>query len=151
MSVLDQIRLDLNEALKARDEVKISTLRFVISKTDNARIAKGTELTDEEINLEINKDAKRHKESIDAFEKAGRGELVSKEKAELDILLKYLPEQMGDAEIGKLVDSAVQEVGARSLADLGKVMSVVMGRAKGQADGTRVSAIVKEKLSGSSR
>lgn len=151
MSVLDQIRLDLNEALKARDEVKISTLRFVISKTDNARIAKGTELTDEEVNLEISKDAKRHKESIDAFEKADRGELVSKEKAELDILLKYLPEQMGEAEIGKLVDSAVQEVGARSLADLGKVMSVVMGRAKGQADGTSVSAIVKEKLSGSSR
>lgn len=146
MAVVDQLRGDLNEALKARDEVKVSTLRFLISKLDNAKIAKGAELSDTEAISEIFKDAKGHKESIAAFEKASRSELAQKEKAELEILAKYLPEELTEVEINKLVEEAIVETGASKLADMGKVMAVVSGKVKSRADGATVSQIVKTRL-----
>lgn len=146
MNLLEQISAELNEALKAKDDVKVSTLRFLISGLNNAKIAKGGELTDEEVVREIGKEAKRHKESISAFEAGGRTELVEKEKAELAILEKYLPAQLSEAELEKMVDEAITASGASGIGDMGKVIGQVMGRAGASADGTVVAQIAKQKL-----
>jgi len=145
--LISKLQEELTVAVKARNEVLTSTLRFVISKIKNAQIAKGSELSDDEVLVEIFREAKRHKESIEAFRSADRGELAQKEEAELKVLSAYLPEEMGKAEIEKFVDEAIGEVGAASIADMGKVMSKVMEKVKGRADGGTVSAIVKERLS----
>jgi len=146
-ALLSKIYKDLNVALKQKDTVRVSTLRFLISHLENARIAKGQDLTDAEVVAEIAKDAKRHKESIDAFKKAGRSELVDAETAQLAVLGGYLPKQLSDEEITKIVDEVIAELSVSSMADIGKVIGAVMGRVKGQADGAVVAEIVKEKLS----
>ncbi|HSX18836.1 MAG TPA: GatB/YqeY domain-containing protein [Candidatus Saccharimonadales bacterium] len=147
MSLLDQLNADLISAQKAKDEVATSTLRMAISNLKNARIAKGGDLTDDDSIAELVKDAKRHKESIAVFTNAGRLELATKEKAELDVLSKYLPEQISEDEIKKAVDEAVSEVKPGGVADMGKVMSVVMSKVGRGADGSVVSSLVREKLS----
>jgi len=146
-SLFEKISEELKVALKDKDEIKVSTLRFLISKINNSKIDKGRDLTDEEVISEVEKDAKRHKESIEAFEKGGRDELASKEKKELEILSSYLPEQMTREEVEKIISDVINELGAVSLVDMGKVMSVVMGKIKGKTDGALVSEVVKEKLS----
>ena len=144
--LIDLLQEDLNKALLSKDEVSTSTLRMAISNLKNARIAKGSDLADEEAIGELLKDAKRHKESIAAFEQAGRLELAKKEKAELEVLSKYLPKQMTDEEIRKIVDEAIAEVKPQGPADKGKVMSFVMGKVGRRADGAMVASIVSQKL-----
>lgn len=146
MTFIEKITQDLNEALKAKSETTVSTLRFLIAQVHNARIAKGEELSDEEILVEIAKDAKRHRESIEAFQKGGREDLVSREKAQLEVLERYLPQQLSSEELLKMVEEAIFEIGASGPGDMGRVMSAVMGKVKGQADGARVSELVKQKL-----
>ena len=151
MSTLnDKIHKELTDALKKKDEVRVSTLRFLISHLENARIAKGAELEDGEVLDQIAKDAKRHKESIEAFGKAGRSELVDAETTQLKVLEGYLPKQLSGEEIGKIVDEVISGLSPSSMADTGKVIGSVMSRVKGQADGALVSAIVKEKLGAAS-
>lgn len=146
MPVIDQLTEDLNKALKGKDEVASSTLRMAIANLTNARIAKGSDLTDEEAIEELGRDAKRHKESIAAFESGGRPDLSDKEKAELEVLSRYLPEQLSEDDITKVVDEVVSQVNPSGPADMGKVMSGVMAKLKGQADGSVVSSIVRERL-----
>ena len=146
MGLLVRIKQNLDAALKARRDVEVSALRFVISKIENARIAKGSELSDDEVLTEIAKEAKRHRESIEAFRGAGREELAQKEETELAVLSAYLPKELSKEEIEKFVDEAIGEVGARSVSDMGKVMSKVMEKVRGRADGAAVGAIVKDKL-----
>lgn len=147
MSVLlGQINQDLIEAQKQKDELKVSALRFLIAGLHNAKIAKLEELSDEEVLLEIGKEAKRHKESIEAFERGGREDLVQKEAAELAILQKYLPQPLSDEELEKMVDEAISAIGASSSADLGRVMSAVLSSARARADGGKVAEMVKRKL-----
>ena len=147
MTLIDKISQDLIEALKAHEEVRVSTLRFLIAAIKNAKIAKRADLIDEEVISEIAKDAKKHKESIEAYEKAQRVELAQKEKSELVILQSYLPAQMSEEEIAKIVSDTISEIGASEPSDMGKVMGAVMAKVKGQADGTIVSNVVKDKLS----
>lgn len=147
MSLLSKITEELNKALKEKKEVKVSTLRFLISGLKNARIAKGSDLTDEEELSEVARDAKRHKESIEAYEKAGRNDLVDKEKLELEILKSYLPAQLSEEEVSNIVVEVISETGVSNISDMGKVIGAVMAKVKGQADGVVVSRIVKEKLS----
>ena len=105
-------------------------------------------MTEEEITSVVQKSAKQRKESIEAFEKANRDELASREKAELEVLKKYLPEQITGQEVERIVDEVISQTGAATIADMGKVMAGVMGKLKGQADGNLVSEIVAKKLSG---
>ena len=147
MSLVSTIEDDLNIALKGRDEVTVSTLRLLLSNLHNAKIAKGDELSDDEVIGEIFKDVKRHKESIEAYEKAQRAELASKETKELEILKKYLPVQMDEAQITQIVNEVIAQINPTGLADMGKVMAGVMAKVKGQADGAEVSRIVKASLS----
>src|SRR3972149_7729232 len=136
-----KIQLDLVESLKQKEEVKTSTLRLVISEVNNAKIKKGKDLEDEEILEVIKKEAKKRQESIVAFKQGERADLAEKEEKELAFLKTYLPETISDEELLKIVDSQIAKVGAKDIKDLGKVMSAVLSKVKGRADGGAVSAI----------
>jgi len=146
MNVRDQIQQDLKEALKAKDEIKVGTLRMVSAAFLNKEKEKGEIPSDEELQNIVLFEAKKRKESMTAFEQGGRPELVEKEKAELEILQTYLPEQLSEEEVRIFVEEAVTETGASSPQDMGKVMAAVMPKVKGKADGTLVNKIVKEAL-----
>ena len=141
-----KIQKDLASALKAQDKIAVSTLRLLISEINNQRISKGEDLTDSEIVDVTSRQAKKNRESIEAFQKANREELVKKEKDELNVLNQYLPKMLEKDEIGKIVDVTIAEVGADKLKNMGTVMAAVMAKVKGRADGAVVAEIVKAKL-----
>lgn len=145
-----QLRDELKESMIAKDELRKSVLRMLISAITYYEIQKGGagyEATDEDVLSVIDKQVKQRKDSIEQFEKAGRQELADKEKAEMALLEKYLPEQMGEEEVRELVKQAVEQTGATSPQDMGKVMGALMPKTKGKADGGLVSRLVKEALS----
>ena len=146
---LEQIRSELKEAQKAQDSFKVGTLRYILSAIHNAEIekGKGETLTEEELVTILQKQAKQRRESIEAYEEGGRADLAEKEQKELGIIESYLPEQMGEEEIAKLVEEAISETGASGPQDMGKVMGALMPKVKGKADGSLVSRLVKENLS----
>ena len=133
------------EAMKAHDEVKVSTLRLLSSALNYEKIAKQHDLTDEEELSVIRKEVKQRKDSIEAYDKAGRSDLSQKEKAELDILSEFLPPEISDEDLNKLVDEAVSTVNPTGMQDIGKVIALVKGKAP-NADGGKVAQIVKSKL-----
>ncbi len=146
---LEKIKADLTEVLKAGDAVSALTLRYLLAEVHNAEIAKGKDavLTEEELVQVLQKQAKQRRESIEAYQKGDREDLVVKEQRELEVIQSYLPEQMGEEEIRKIVEEAVSAIGASGIQDMGKTMSEVMAKVKGKADGSVVSRLVKEKLS----
>ena len=114
-----KLREDLKAAMIAKDETRVSTIRLVLSELTYAKVAKKVEtLSDEDVTSVIQKAVKQRKESIESFEKGGRPELAEKEKAELEILENYLPEQMSDLELTKIVEEAITNTGASSMADM---------------------------------
>lgn len=144
-----QIKDELKQGMLARDTVKTSVLRMVISAIGYYEIQKGGagyEATEEDILDVIGKEAKKQKDSIEQFANAGRTELAEKEKKELAILEAYLPAQMDEDEIRKLVGDAIAQTGASTVSEMGKVMGALMPVTKGKADGGLVSKIVKEEL-----
>ena len=147
MSLQEQISADMVTALKAGESDKVGVLRLLITAMKNEQIKVGGELSDEQAMKVLTSQAKQRKDSITAYEAAGRQDLVDQEAAELPFIESYLPEQMGDDELEKLVQEAIDQVGAISPADMGKVMGAAMGKVQGKADGGRVSATVKKLLS----
>lgn len=143
----DKIQQDLKQAMLARDEVTTSTLRMLISEIRNTQIAKGGELSDSDITSVIQKEVKRRKEAVLGFRQGGREEAALKEESEAKVLETYLPEQMTDQELIKLVESSINELGASSIQDMGKVIGVVRTKVGDQAEGGRISALVKSRLS----
>jgi len=143
-----QIQDDLKQAMKAGDSLKTGALRMLLAALTNKEKEKGEELADEQIQQVIATEAKKRKEAAEAFEKGGKREMAEQEKRELEILQAYLPEQMGEEEIRKLVKEAIAKTGASSPQDMGKVMAALMPQTKGKADGALVSQIVKEQLAG---
>lgn len=141
-----QLNQDLVSAQKSRDEIAVSTIRMVISSINNAKIAKGGDLSEDEVLSEIAKDVKRHKESIEAYKSAGRDDLVGREVLELEVLQGYLPQQLSDEDLSKIVDEAITAVSASGIADMGKVIKAVMTSVGARADGAKVAGIVKSKL-----
>jgi uncharacterized protein len=144
--LIDQIKSELNISLKEKNEIKVSTLRFLISALNNKFIELQRELTDEDVLGVIAKQVKERKESIAAYASAGRNELAQKEEAEMAILSTYLPQQLSDVEVEKVVDEVISQTNASGPADFGKVMGATMAKLKGQTDGNIVSALVKKKL-----
>ena len=143
----EKINDDIKKALKAKDELVLLVLRGIASEIHNKEIEKkGEELTEEDILGVLMSEAKKRKESIVEFEKGERNDLVEKEEKELEILKKYLPEQMGEDQITEEVKKTIEEVGAVGPQDTGKVMSVLMPKLKGKADGGMVSKVVGELL-----
>lgn len=138
---------DLKQAQLARDEVKVSTLRLLLSEVKNQEIAQSKELSEEDIVSVVQKEIKKRKEAAIGFRSGDREESALKEEAELKVLEVYLPVQMEVEELTKIVEDTITEVGASSIQDMGKVIGSIMGKVKGRADGGTVSAIVKQKLS----
>jgi|SRR3989344_1782085 len=146
MPIKERLQSDLKEALRLRDETKVSTIRFLLAATHNLQIEQG-KLSEEDIISVIQKQIKQRKESIAAFKQGGRDELVQKETREMEILQEYLPEQVSDAEIEILVDKTIKDTSASSLNDMGKVMGILSAQLKGKADMSTVSGLVRKKLS----
>lgn len=147
MSLVDKINIDFITAMKSKDETKVSVLRLLKSALQNYQIAEQKELSDDDIIKVIQKEIKQRKDSISTYETGGRLELADKEKAEIEVLAKYMPQQLSNEELTEIVEKAIAETGATSEADIGKVMGRVMPQVAGQADGGQVSAKVKELLS----
>ncbi len=145
---------ELKEALKAKEEVKTSTLRMLLSALRSAEKDKKYKTGEEGLSAEetesiVASEAKKRREAVEAFEKAGRQELAVKEKAELDILLPFLPPQLSEEEVEKLVKEAIASTGATTQKEMGKVMGALAPKVKGRADGSLVSQKVKELLGSS--
>lgn len=140
---------ELKESMLARNELKTSVLRMLISAITYYEIQKGGagyNANEEDVLKVIEKEAKQRKDSISQFMNANRQDLVDKEKKELDILQKYLPDQMPEEEIIKYVKEAILQTEANSMQDIGKIMSVLMPKLKGKADGSVVTQIIKKEL-----
>lgn len=146
MTLKDKIKGDLITAMKSKDKLKVDTLRLLNSSIKNMEINNRKELNDEEVQQIVGKEIKKRKEAIVEYEKGNRLDLAEKEKKEAEMLLVYLPEQMSEEEIRNIVQKSIEEVGASSKKDMGKVMGKVMPQFKGRADGTVVNKIVNEFL-----
>ncbi len=146
MALQEQLMNDLKEAMKAKDKVRLETIRGLRAQLKNAEIDKGRPLTEEEEIQVLMSAVKKRKESIEQFRAVNRPERAAEEEQELKIIQQYLPEQMSEEEITQLVERVIQEVGASSPRDMGKVMGKIMPQVKGRADGKIVQSIVRKKL-----
>jgi hypothetical protein len=160
----EKIQNDLEHAVKEQKTLDMSVLRMLLSATNNKEIEKRfgltktkpdlnpeqlnqeSRLTDDEVINTISSEIKKRKESIEMFSKGNRPELAQKESQELEILKKYLPEQISEEEIKKIAQESIEKLGAKEMKDMGSVIKEVMARAKGRADGSLVSKIVKDLL-----
>jgi len=141
-----KIEQDFQNALKSGDEVKKRTLRMVLASIKLAEIEKGRPLSDEEVLAILQKEIKSLKETITDAEKAGRPDLIAETEPEIQILDEYLPQPLSDEQLEEMVTLAIDQVGAVSVHDMGKVMKVVMPQVQGRAEGSRVSAVVRAQL-----
>jgi len=145
---------DLKKAMLTKDNLTVSTIRLTLAGIKNreieergaGRLKAGENLDDAQVMKVISSLVKQREESIEMFKKGGRDELVKKEQAELEILLRYLPPQLSEAEIEKIANDTIKEVGASGIKDLGKVMKAIMPKLAGLADGKIVNEIVRRKL-----
>ncbi len=139
---------DIKNAMRAKDELKLTVLRMAKTAINNAAIAKSKNELEDADELEVmQKQAKQRRESIESFEKGGRAELAAKEKAELTVLETYLPKQMSDEELSTICKETIAKTQAKGAADMGKVMKELMPLVKGKADGRRVQDALKSLLS----
>ncbi len=145
----DQLRADLTNAMRSRDQVRLRTLRMALTSITNEEVA-GTsvhELSDADVLKVLTREAKKRREAAEAFSAAGRDEQAAAERAEGDVLAGYLPAQLPDDELARLVEAAISETGATGMPGLGKVMKVVTPQVAGRAEGGRVAAEVRRQLS----
>jgi len=141
-----KIREDLKEALKQRDETRVSVLRMLLSEIKNTEIAQQKPLDEDKILDVISKEVKQHRESIAAFREGNRNDLVAQEEAELSILMGYLPKQMSCEEIKAAAQQVIEAMGVKGIKDKGKVMSQLMPQLRGKAGGKEASEVVSELL-----
>ena len=146
----DRLRADLNDAMRARDQVRLRTLRMALTSITNEEVAGASarDLSDEEIVKVLTREARKRREAAEAFSAAGRAEQAAAERAEGDVLADYLPAQLGDDELADLVGSAIAETGATGMTSMGQVMKILTPRVAGRADGARVAAEVRRRLGG---
>lgn len=144
----DTLQHDLHAAMRARDEVTVATLRMALTAISNEEVAghEARELADDETLKVVAKEAKKRKEAATAYRDAARPELAEREEAELAVLESYLPEQLGGDELAAIVDRAIAQVGATSMAQMGQVMKAAQAEAAGRADGGAIAALVKARL-----
>jgi uncharacterized protein YqeY len=144
---MERVNSDLVSAMKAGDKERATALRGLKSAVKYREIDKGDELTDDDVISVLSSVAKKHRDSIELYEKGGRDDLVREEKAQLEVAMAYMPKQLETAEIEKEVDDTIAEIGASGPSDIGKVMKGIMPKLKGRADGKLVKEIVSRKLS----
>ena len=147
MALVEKIRADVEQALRNKDALRCSVLRMTLSSIHNAEIDQRKAIDDAGVIGVLEKEAKKRRESIEAFEKGNRQDLVDKEKAELAMLMEYLPKQISRQEIIEAAKKVIEEVGAKGPNDKGKVMSKLMPQLKGKAQGQEINNVVVELLS----
>ena len=148
MTLQEKIQAQMTEAMRNKDQLRLGVLRMMKAAIKNKEIEKMKPLDDGEAVAVLNTLVKQRKDSIDQFRKGGREELAQKEESEIKIIEEYLPAAASEDDIRKAIEEAIQETGASSIKDMGKVMKATLGRLAGKsADGSRVSQLVKEKLS----
>jgi uncharacterized protein YqeY len=148
MSIKEQLKKDLTEAIRGRDEITSGTIRMVLTAITNEEVA-GKEarvLSDEEVITVLSREGKKRREAAEAFENAGRADKSALEKSEGEVIAKYLPAQLSEADIAAIIAEAIASTGAQGPADMGKVMGAVKPKIAGKADGGLVSALVKAAL-----
>ena len=148
MSIKEQLKKDLTEAIRGRDEITSGTIRMVLTAITNEEVA-GKEarvLSDEEVITVLSREAKKRREAAEAFESAGRADKSALEKSEGEVIAKYLPAQLSEADIAAIIADAIASTGAAGPADMGKVMGAIKPKIAGKADGALVSSLVKESL-----
>ena len=147
MALKHQIQQDMLNAMKAHDEVKVSTLRLLKAAVLKFEVSgERKEATDADVLNMIGKEIKSRRDSAEQFRNGNRPEMADKEEKEIEVLLGYMPPQMGEEELKQVAKEVIAKMGANSKADLGKVMGAMMGKVKGMADGDMVSKVVRELL-----
>ncbi|PYS41019.1 MAG: glutamyl-tRNA amidotransferase [Acidobacteria bacterium] len=148
MTLQEKIQSELADAMRSKDQLRLSVLRMMKAAVKNKEVDKMKPLEEREVLAVLNTLIKQRKDSVEQFRKGGREELAQKEEAEIKIIQEYLPAAASDDEIRSAIEEAIQETGAAAMKDMGKVMKATMMRLDGKtADGGRVSQLVKEKLS----
>ena len=147
MSIIDEIQHDLHEAMKKKEKEKTNTLRNIIGKLKYKIIEKGEEITEQEEIKVIQSLAKQRMDSIEMYKKGERSDLVEIESTELSIINEYLPQALSEGEVKSLVKDSVEESGAQSIADLGKIMPIIMKKGAGRVNGKLAQQILREILS----
>lgn len=150
MDILKKIDDDLSASLKARDDLRVSTLRMMKAALKNAEIEKRQKggLKEEDITVVLSSLVKQRRESVEQYTKAGRPDLADKESREIEIIQEYLPEQLSEEEIEGLIRLAIQETGVTSVQEIGRLMKVLMPKVKGRADGRIVNEKARDILEG---
>ncbi|MCP8616906.1 GatB/YqeY domain-containing protein [Salirhabdus salicampi] len=147
MTLLDKLNHDMKEALKQKDKETLSVIRMVKASLQNEAIKLGSDLTEEQEITVLSRELKQRNDSLHEFENAGRKDLAEKLENELKVLEKYMPKQLSDEELEDVIVQTINEVGAETKKDMGKVMSAVMPKVKGKADGSKVNQLVMKHLS----
>ena len=145
--ISDTITKQIGEAMKAKNEIRLSTLRLLLSALNYEKIDKQHTLSEEDELEIVRREAKKRRDAIDAYKKAGAKDRAEKEEKELEVLQEYLPKELSEQDLTKIVNEAFSETQAKTLADMGKVIGTVMKKAGGRADGQKVAELVKRKLS----
>ncbi|MBQ6136332.1 MAG: GatB/YqeY domain-containing protein [Kiritimatiellae bacterium] len=140
--IYDKLMADMKSAMKAHDMCAVNSIRGIIAKAKDLTVNAGREMSDDAVLQVLAKGVKQREESIAQFESAGRAELAESERKEMELLRRYLPAQLSEAEVAEVVKAAVADLGAASKKDMGRVMKEVMARVKGRADGKLVSRLV---------
>jgi uncharacterized protein len=145
----EQLRADMTDAMRSRDQVRLRTLRMALASITNEEVSGSTahELSDEDIVKVLTREAKKRREAAEAYEAAGRADQAEAERAEGDVLAAYLPAQLSDEELASLVTAAIADTAAAGMPGMGKVMKAVTPQVAGRADGARVAAEVRRQLS----
>ncbi|MBS4749932.1 GatB/YqeY domain-containing protein [Carnobacteriaceae bacterium zg-ZUI78] len=146
MTLMEQLNTDMKEAMKAKDKERLSVIRMLKASVQKEQIEVGRDLTDDEALTILSRELKQRKDSIREFEKAGRTDLAEKTQFEVGVVEQYMPKQLSEDEVQEVLKAIIQEVGATSASDFGKVMGKAMATLKGQADGNIVNKLVKELL-----
>ncbi len=146
MSFLNQLTQDMKDAMKQKDKDRLSVIRMLKASLQNESIKLGKDLSDDEALTVLSRELKQRNDSLQEFEQAGRDDLAEKTKSEIEIVKAYLPEPLTDDQLEEVVKVTIQEVGASSKADMGKVMQALMPKVKGRADGGKVSSLVQTHL-----
>ena len=146
MTLKEQISDDMKAAMKAGDKDRLKVVRLILSAIKQIEVDKRVELADSDVLAVLNKMVKQRRDSVTQFRDGGRDDLADIETAEIAVIEQYLPAQLSDDEVAKIVDQAINDTGAESLRDMGKVMAIVKEKAEGRADLGAVSGKVKAKL-----
>ena len=144
--LLDRIKEDMKQAMRDRAKQRLSTIRLILAATKQQEVDRRVILEEAEVLAILDKMVKQRRDSIEQFDKAGRDDLSSKEKFEIEVIQDYLPQPLSEQEISELIAEAITETGAESMRDMGKVMGILKPKMQGRADMGKVSGIIKSQL-----